>query len=260
MGAIVPHGNRAVIIVIAGLVVVGAIAALVYSATRSEPVQTTRGIESPEAKPQPPVTAPPAATRPKPAASAPAAAGTSSPTPPSPKADAAPTTGVLVLESDTPDTTVFIDRKFLGTTPQTLRDVTPGEHQLIFSPTGQDSIRMTVEVEPGTKTIVARFKELQLSETVEVVHKHAFGSCRGTLKASPNGLTYDTKNTEDAFTVPLTNPEVFAINYVEKNLKVKLKGGKTYSFAEPDGTADKLYAFHQAVDKARQRLLSGRRP
>ena len=206
------------------------------------------------------MTAPPVAARPKPAASAPAAAGASSPAPATPKVEAAPTTGTLVLESDTPETTVFIDRKFLGTAPQTLRDVAPGEHQLIFSPSGQDSIRMTVTVEPGTKTIVARFKELQLDERVEVVHKHSLGSCRGTLKASPNGLTYDTKNTEDVFTVPLTNPDVFAVNYVEKNLKVKLKGGKTYTFAEPDGTAEKLYAFHQAVEKARQRMLQGRRP
>ena len=205
------------------------------------------------------MTAPPVANRPKPAPAAPAT-GASSPAPATPKVEATPTTGTLVLESDTPDTSVFIDRKFLGTAPYTVRDVAPGEHQLIFSPNGQDSIRMTVAVEPGTKTIVARFKEVQLDEKVEVVHKHSFGSCRGTLKASPNGLTYDTKNTEDVFTVPLTNPEVFAVNYVEKNLKVKLKGGKTYTFTEPDGTADKLYAFHQAVEKARQRMLSGRRP
>jgi hypothetical protein len=262
MGAIVPHGNRILIILIAGLVVVGGIAALVYRATRPASVQTTLTTEAGTPKPPLPATSPSPATRPKPAASAPASAGTSSsaPTPARAKAEAAPTTGTLVMESDTPDTTVFVDRKFLGTAPQTLRDVAPGEHQLIFSPTGLDSIRMTVEVEPGTKTIVARFKELQLNETVEVVHKHAMGSCRGTLKASPNGLTYDTKNTEDVFTVPLTSPEVFAINYVEKNLKVKPKGGKTYTFTEPDGTADKLYAFHQAVNKARQRLLSGRRP
>jgi len=175
--------------------------------------------------------------------------------------EAAPTTGTLVLESDTPDTSVFIDRKPLGTAPQTLRDVAPGEHQLIFSPPqGQDSIRMTVQVEPGEKTIVARFKEVRLDESVEVVHKHAFGSCRGTLKASPNGLTYDTKNAEDAFTAPLTSLESFTVNYVEKNLKVKVKGGKSYTFTEPGGTADKLYAFQQAVDKVRQRLTSGRRP
>src|SRR6188474_3156674 len=102
MGAIVPHGNRAVIIVVAGLVVVGAIAALVYRTARPNSVQTTRGIESPEPKAQPPVTAPPPATRSKPATATPPAGGTSSPTPPTPKAEPAPTTGVLVLESDTP--------------------------------------------------------------------------------------------------------------------------------------------------------------
>jgi len=261
MGAIVPHGNRVVIIVVAGLVVVGGIAALVYNTARSGSVQTVPDDASRTPKPALPAEPPAAANRPSPAASAPAPARTPAPASPAPKTDAAPATGTLVLEADTPETTVFIDRKFVGTAPQTLRDVTPGEHQLIFSPTGQDSIRMTVEVQPGdTKTIVARFKEIQLDEKVEVVHKHSFGSCRGTLKASPQGLTYDTKNTEDVFSVPLTNPELFAVNYVEKNLKVKLKGGKTYTFAEPEGTADKLYAFHQAVEKARQRLLAGRRP
>ena len=252
--------NRLVIILAGGVVVVGAIAGLVYTSTRARSVQTTTAVDAGSANEAPAVTAPSVGSRPKPAASAPAAPGATSPAPATPKAESAPTTGTLILESDTPETTVFIDRKFLGTAPQTLRDVSPGEHQLIFSPTGQDSIRMTVEVEPGTKTIVARFKDLQLDERIEVVHKHAFGSCRGTLKASPNGLTYDTKNTEDVFTVPLTNPEIFAVDYVEKNLKVKLKGGKTYTFAEPGGTADKLYAFHQSVEKARQRLLSGRRP
>ena len=207
------------------------------------------------------MTPPPAANRSKPAASATAPAGAPSPASAAPKVEAAPTTGTLVLESDTPETTVFIDRKFLGTAPQTLRDVAPGEHQLIFSPSGPG-------LDPHDRGRWSRARrrssrgsrKCSSTRAVEVVHKHAFGSCRGTLKASPNGLTYDTKNTEDVFTVPLTNPDIFAVNYVEKNLKVKLKGGKTYTFAEPDGTADKLYAFHQAVDKARQRLLSGRRP
>ena len=252
--------NRLVVIVVAGLVVVGAIVGLLYSVrSRSEPPPATQEADAGSVAPKPTVTPPPAASRPK-STAPPAAAAPSSPAPAAPKAEAAPTTGTLVLESDTPDTSVFIDRKFLGTAPQTLRDVAPGEHQLIFSPTGQDSIRMTIAVEPGTKTIVARFKEVQLNESVEVVHKHAFGLCRGTLKASPTGLTYDTKNTEDAFTAPLTDLETFAVNYVEKNLKLKVKGGKSYTFTEPGSTADKLYAFQQAVDKVRQRLRSGRRP
>jgi hypothetical protein len=252
--------NRLVIILAGGGVVLGAIGVLVYTTTRPESVQTPAATGSGSAKEAPPVTAPPAATRSKPANSAPAPGAAAPSAPATKKAEPAPATATLILESDTPDTTVFMDRAFLGTAPQTLRDVSPGEHQLIFSPTGQDSIRMTVDVQPGTKTIVARFREMQLSEAVEVVHKHALGSCRGTLKASPNGLTYDTKHAEDAFTAPLTNLDVFAVNYVEKNLKVKLKGGKTYTFTEPDGTADKLYAFHQAVEKARQRMLAGRRP
>ena len=229
--------NRVVIILVGGVVVLGAIVALVYNTTRTESIPTTSKIDSGNPQPASPAAAPPAANRSRPAVSAPSPGGNPGPASPAPKADTTPTTGTLVLESDTPDTTVFIDRKFLGTAPQTLRDLAPGDHQLIFSPTGHDSIRMTVEVEPGTRTIVARFKEVQLNEAVEVVHKHAFGSCRGTLKASPNGLTYDTKNTEDVFTVPLMNPEIFSVNYVEKNLKVKLKGGKTYTFAEPDGTS-----------------------
>jgi PEGA domain len=250
--------NRLVIILAGGLLAVGAVAALLYTAARTEPVQPASEADTRDPEPRP--TPAPAPNRPRPSASPAPSAGAPASAPAAPKADATLTTGTLVLESDTPDTTVFIDRKFLGTAPQTLRDVSPGEHQLIFSPTGQESIRMTIDVQPGTKTIVARFKEVQLDETVEVVHKHAFGSCRGTLKASPNGLTYDTRTAEDAFTVALTNAEIFAVNYTDKNLKVKVKGGKTYTFAEPEGTADKLYAFHQAVDKARQRLLSGRRP
>ena len=239
------------------MAVVAGIAALVYSASRSAPPAP---VAAPESSPVTTPIAPSVATTPKPSVAAAPAAAREPATTPTPTPETTASTGTLVLESDTPDTTVCIDRKFLGTAPQTVRDVSPGEHQLIFSPTGQDSIRMTVDVTPGTKTITARFKDVQLNESVEVVHKHAFGSCRGTLKATPNGLTYDTRNAEDAFTVPLTSPETFVVDYVEKNLKVKLKGGKTYNFAEPSGTADKLYAFHQAVEKARQRLLSGRRP
>jgi len=248
--------NRVVVALFAGFVVVVGIAGLVYYAARPERIDPATPIASPL-----PALAPPAA-RNSPAPSVPAptpAAAARAPVESAPKPAAPPTTGTLILESDTPDTTIFIDRKFLGTAPQTLTDVTPGQHQLIFSPTGQDSIRMTVDVEPGTRTVTARFREVQLDEKVEVVHKHAFGSCRGTLKATPQGLAYETKNTDDAFSVPLTNPEVFTVDFLEKNLKVKLKGGKTYNF-ESVGPADTLYAFQQAVEKVRQRLLAGRRP
>jgi hypothetical protein len=165
-----------------------------------------------------------------------------------------------VFESDVPETTVFIDRVFIGTLPTKAPNVAPGSHQITFSAPGFDGIRMSVDVEPGTRTITARFKEIVLDERAGVTHKHAMGSCAGTLLATPQGLRYDTTNAGDAFSVPLQNLETFDMDYVAKNLKVKIRGGKTYNFAGADGNADGLYAFHQAVDKVRKRLISKNRP
>ena len=50
------------------------------------------------------------------------------------------------------------------------------------------------------------------------------------------------------------------MDYLQKNLRVKIKGGKTYNFTDPDGNAEKLFAFHATVEKARQRLISGKHP
>jgi hypothetical protein len=60
--------------------------------------------------------------------------------------------------------------------------------------------------------------------------------------------------------VALTNLETFEMDYVGRTLKVKVRDGKTYSLTEHGGDIDKLYGFHQAVEKVRQRLLAGRRP
>ena len=57
--------------------------------------------------------------------------------------------------------------------------------------------------------------------------------------------------------MPLANLETFAVDYLDKNLKVKIKSGKQYNFADPDGNADRLFVFQRDVDKARQRLLKG---
>lgn len=249
--------SRVVIVLGAGALTLAGIGAAVYLMGRPGPPATETAAE-PAAAPTASREAPRFTAKPRPVTSPSAEkeklAATPTPAPP------APNTATLILEADQPDTTVFIDRKFLGTAPQTVRDLAPGEHQLIFSPANGESIRMTVDVEAGTKTITARFKEIRLDERTDVVHKHGFGSCTGTLSATPEGLTYRTKNTEDAFTVTLTSIETFAMDPVEKNLKVKVKGGKTYNFADPAGSLDRLYAFHQAVEKARQRMLAGRRP
>ena len=57
--------------------------------------------------------------------------------------------------------------------------------------------------------------------------------------------------------MPLTGLETFTVDFVGKALKVRVKGGRTYDFTDAGGKAEPLYFFHQAVDKARQRLAGG---
>jgi hypothetical protein len=166
----------------------------------------------------------------------------------------------LRIDSDVPGAQVFIDRQFVGAAPVTTSEVKPGTHQINVSAPGYDQYAQSIDVSPGPRDLMVRFKEVKLDARVEVIHKHGIGSCRGTLIATPQGLRYDTTNKGDAFTVPLANLETFAVDYLDKNLKVKIKGGKQYNFTDPDGNADRLFVFQRDVDKARQRLLKGEQP
>ena len=86
------------------------------------------------------------------------------------------------------------------------------------------------------------------------------GSCQGRLLATPQGLRYETTDKEDAFTASMADLETFQIDYLEKNLKVKLRKGKQFNFTDPDGNADRLFVFHRDVEKARERLKKGDAP
>ena len=208
--------------------------------------------------PPPPVAAPPAVEQPRPTRRAAAPAVTTAP----PAVEAAPPADLVTLriESDVAGAQVFIDRQFVGAAPVTTTDVKPGTHQINVSATGYDQYAQSIDLTPGSRDVMVRFKEVRLDAKADVVHKHGIGSCRGTLVATPQGLRYDTTNKGDAFTVPLTNLEVFEVDYLEKNLKVKIKGGKQYNFTDPVGNADNLFVFQRDVDKARQRLLKGEQP
>ena len=159
-----------------------------------------------------------------------------------------------------PGAQVFVDRQFVGSAPVTTTDFKPGTHQVNVSAPGYEQYAQSIEVEPGPRDLMIRFKEVKLDAKADVIHKHGIGSCRGTLVATPQGLHYDTTNKGDAFTVPLTKIEVFEVNYLEKNLKVKVKGGKQYNFTDPTGNADHLFVFQRDVEKARERLLKGDQP
>ncbi len=113
--------------------------------------------------------------------------------------------------------------------------------------------RGALEVAPDSAGIVVRFKEVRLDERIDVVHKHGIGSCRGRLIAGLDGLRYQTDHKDHGFSVPLDGLKRFEVNYLKKNLRVEVRGGKKYNFTEPKGDADVLFVFHKQVEKVRLR-------
>ena len=174
-----------------------------------------------------------------------------------PAATAAPTLASLTLESDVPGASVFIDRAFVGNTPLTLDKLEPGARRVQLTATGFDSVQKTIELVPGPNNISIRIKEVSLNAKTPVVHKHGIGSCEGTLTASLDGLRYVTSNKGDAFTLSYAQVETFTVEYLEKNLRVKQRGGKTWNFTNKAENADVLFVFHRDVEAARKKLDAG---
>jgi hypothetical protein len=168
--------------------------------------------------------------------------------------------GSLQIDTDVPGAQVFIDREFIGVAPITAEQVSPGTHQLNVSAEGYDGIAMPIEVMPGRRDMFLRFKEVRLNSTIDVVHRHGVGSCRGRLVATPAGLRYETSNTDDAFAAALLELETFQVDYLAKNLRVRLPKGRQFNFTDPDGSADRLFVFHRDVEHARERLRKGYAP
>ena len=202
-------------------------------------------------------TAPVASAASAPAPARPRPAREKAVAPPAEPEATAPAAAVLVVESDVPGASVFVDRKYLGTTPLRTTDVTPGTHQLNASAEGLEGVARTIEVgAAGETTVSLRFKEVTLNASVQVVHKHAMGACEGRLTADVSGLRYVTSNKGDAFTLPFSDVEVFEVDYLQKNLKVKRRGGKTWNFTDKNENADALFVFHRDVTKARAKMAA----
>jgi hypothetical protein len=250
MGKILAIGVAAVLLLAAAYL---GVTKLMAPEAKPEPVQarTEAPPPAPVVKPAGPETAAeaPAARKPRPRKAAP-----TSPEPAAPPPPAGPT---LVVESDVPGASVFVDRKYVGTTPLRTTEVAGGAHQLNASATGEDGLSQPIEIaDTGETTVVLKFKEVRLNASVAVVHKHGVGSCEGRLVATPDGLRYDTPNKKDAFSVPFSQLESFDIDYLKKELKVRLKGGKTLNFTDKSDNADKLFVFHRDVTKAREKLAA----
>jgi hypothetical protein len=166
----------------------------------------------------------------------------------------APTTGELHIDSDVPGAMVFLDRKFVGNTPVTARDITPGTHRLNVTAEGHEGYSEPIDVAAGPADVMVKFKEIRLKEAVDVVHKHTIGSCEGRLLADPQGIRYETTNKDDSFTLKFSEIETFEVDYLKKNLRIKKRGGKQYNFTTKAENADPLFVFHRNVDKVRQQV------
>lgn len=203
-------------------------------------------------EPPAPEPAEPPAARPRAAAPRPPAAA--EPPPPAAPADVV----TLRIDSDVPGAQVFVDRRFLGTAPVTAEQLAPGAHQINVTAPGQESYAESVDLAAGTHELVVRFREVRLDVRADVIHKHRFGSCRGTLIATVDGLRYETTNRGDAFSAPLTALDPLEVDYLAKNLRVRPTGGRQYDFTDPEENADRLFVFQRDVNRARERLLETR--
>ena len=244
----------------AGLAVVAAV--IVMRMDAPEPGVAPAGATAP-----PPASAPaPRAPAPPPAAPGPAPVTVPPPVAEAPvaemppAAEAPPAVGTLRIASDVAGAQVFIDRQFVGAAPVVAENVTPGSHQLNVSAAGFDSIATAIDVVPGEHEIVVKLREVRLDSSLDVIHKHRFGSCRGRLVATLQGLRYETSNRNDAFTTGLLDLDAFEVDYLDKNLSLKLPEGRQFNFTDPEGDADRLFVFHRDVEQARERLGRGDPP
>ena len=248
--------NRAALIVVALAVLIGVGAFfMMREAPAPAPPPETRAAAAappPAKKEEPPPAPAPVAEAPRKAAPKRA---------PAPVAEApAPTLATLTLESDVPGASVFIDRQFVGNTPLTLDKLEPGTRRVQLTATGFDSVQKSIELVPGPNAISIRIKEVSLNTKVPVVHKHGMGSCEGTLTATLDGLRYETSNKNDAFSLSYAQAEQFAVDYLQKNLRVKQRGGRTWNFTDKNDNADALFVFHRDVEAARKKLADGYAP
>ena len=238
--------------VLIGLIVVGCgIAAYLSMPPVEQPAPVTDAADPPPPaprpapEPEPEPLAPPPATEPEPEPEV-AAETALPPAPPQPR---------LRVASDVPGAAVFLDRKYLGTTPFETAEVPPGPHRLNVSVEGHDTFARNIDIGDRLVAIDVRFLEIRFGASVAVVHEHRFGSCEGVLRADLDGIRYDITS-DDAFSIPLAEIERHEIDYLGHTLTLKRREGRTYNFTDAQDTADALFVFHRDVEQARERLAA----
>lgn len=160
---------------------------------------------------------------------------------------------LLRVSSDVPGASVFLNRRFLGTTPFESADVPLGPHRLNVSSEGHEGFSQEINIGDDMVVVDVRFLDVRLAAAVDVVHEHRFGSCTGRLRADLDGLHYETTD-DDAFSIPFSELERHEVDYLEHTLTVQGRGGRSYDFTDEQETADALFSFHRDVERVRERL------
>ena len=213
---------------------------------------------TPAAAPAAPETVVAEAPDPGPAAPEPEPEPVAEPEPAAPEPPPPPPI-VLRVTSDIDGADVFIDRQHVGTTPFESHAVEPGRYRINVAASGYESHAEDVEISGELTSVEAVFRLVRLDERIPVVHRHRFGDCEGELVASTSGIAYRTDD-DDAFEVGLDGLEEFEVDYLEHNLRIKVRGGRTYNFTDRQENADALFVFHREVEEARERLARGDPP
>jgi hypothetical protein len=159
----------------------------------------------------------------------------------------------LHVEADVEDASVFVDRRFVGKAPLDIRDIEPGPRRVQVAAEGYETLTEEVEIGGSPVHVVARLKEVRLDESLDVVHRHGAGSCRGRLRATTAGLSFEAQSGKDSFSVPFSELGRLEVDYLKKNLRLAV-GGRTYNFTVDAPNADPLLVFQRKVDAARNRL------
>jgi hypothetical protein len=168
--------------------------------------------------------------------------------------EAAPAKATLRIETDVPGASVLVDRIGVGDAPITIPNLTPGSHRVNVVAPGYEGYAETLELEPGTRTLSIKFREIKLDESLVAIHKHGVGSCRGQLSASPEGMRYTPAQGDHGFSVTLPAITTLEVDYMEKSLRLTAQG-RTFNFTPADGNVEKLANFQDNVSKARARVI-----
>ena len=139
---------------------------------------------------------------------------------------------------------------------RTEQEAGPAEEESAAAPSEPPAIRPAPPAVLTPSKPPTQAEPVRLDVAVPAVHKHRLGSCEGTLRASSAGLSYSTRDRDDAFRLSFSEVDQFEFEADRRNLRVRQRGGRTWNFTSRDDDIGGLSAFARQVERARRQ--SGR--